>query len=329
MTTFSYPCEEKAPLSGLQLMTALLSRRLVPGPSWKLPRYRFKFLFRALTHPRRTFSMLDYLAQHPQRDEILTAQPSLPCKLHRVYQAANITPEQAMKRITDHYDMIGHCLPDAINHGYLGKKPMAIATLTGKDEQRFAITFNSVSRLDKEGEATLTFNNPQGEPIAIVTFSFIHYQGQPTLFIGALQGPRAHVDHHEIQTATKACHGLFPKRLVIEALTTLAELAGMTQIVAVGNHTHIYENPRYKKRKGMVFADYDSFWETMDAKQGEDGYFHLPRQITHRPLEEIASKRRAEYRRRYQLLDELETQIRQTFSSGHGHPVLTEESRAA
>lgn len=329
MTTFNYPSAEKAPLSGLQLMTALLSCRNVPGPAWKLPRYRVKFLFRALTHPRRTFSMLDYLAHHPQRDEILAAMPSLPCKLGRVYQAANITPEQAMERISDHYDMIGHCLPEAINHGYLNKKPMAIATLTGKEEQRYAITFNAISRLDKEGEATLTFNNPQGEPIAIVTFSFIHYQGRPTLFIGALQGPRAHVDHQQIQMATKACHGLFPKRLVMEALTTLADVTGMTQIVAVGNHTHIYENPRYKKRKGMVFADYDSFWETMDAKQNEDGYFHLPRQIAHKPLEEIASKRRSEYRRRYQLLDDLESQIRHTFSSGHGHQVVTQSEHAA
>ena len=329
MTTFSYPAEEKAPLSGFQLMKALLSRRITPGPSWTLPRYRFKFLYRALLHPRRTFGMLDYLSHHPQRDEILAAMPSLPCKLHRTYQAANITPEQAMKRITDHYDMIGHCLPEAINHGYLSKKPMAIATLTGKDEQRFAITFNAISRLDKEGEATLTFTTPQGEPIAIVTFSFIEYLGRPTLFIGALQGPRAHVNHQEIQTATKACHGLFPKRLVIEALTTLADVTGMKQIVAVGNHTHIYENPRYKKRKGMVFADYDSFWETMEAKQAEDGYFHLPLQIAHRPLEEIASKRRSEYRRRYQLLDDLETQIRQTFSRGHGNPLMTDNSRAA
>ena len=329
MTTFSYPSVEKAPLTGLQLMKALLTRQITPGPSWELPRYRLKFLFRTLAHPRRTFGMLDYLAQHPQRDEILTAMPSLPCKLHRAYQSANITPQQAMKRITDHYDMIGHCLPDAINHGYLNKKPMAIATLTGKEGQHFFVAFNAISRLDKEGEATLTFNTPQGEPIAIVTFSFIEYQGRPTLFIGALQGPRAHVDHLEIQTATKACHGLFPKRLVIEALTTLADVTGMQQIVAVGNHTHIYENPRYKKRKGMVFADYDSFWETLDAKPGDDGYFHLPSQIAHRPLEEIASKRRSEYRRRYQLLDDLETQIRQTFSRGHGNPLMTDNSRAA
>ena len=329
MTTLHYPGVEKAPLSGLQLMKALLTNRITPGPSWKLPRYRLKFLFRTLKQPRRTFALLDYLAQHPQRDEILVAMPGLPAKLHRTYQAANITQEQALKRITDHYDMIQDCLPDAINHGYLNKKPMAIATLTGKEEQRYAITFNAVSRLDKEGEATLSFNNPQGEPIAIVTFSFIEYQGQPTLFIGALQGPRAHVDHQEIQTATKACHGLFPKRLVIEALTTLADVTGMTQLIAVGNHTHIYEDPRYKKRKGMVYADYDSFWETLDAKQGEDGYFHLPRQIAHRPLEEIASKRRSEYRRRYLLLDDLESQIRQTFTSGHGNPVTVAQTQAA
>ncbi|MCZ7176317.1 VirK/YbjX family protein, partial [Salmonella enterica] len=55
---------------------------------------------------------------------------------------------------------------------------------------------------------------------------------------------------------------------------------------------------------------------TLQGELEEDDYYHLPRQIPHRSLEEIASKRRSEYRRRYQLLDSLEAQIRQTFSQG-------------
>ena len=40
--------------------------------------------------------------------------------------------------------------------------------------------------------------------------------------------------------------------------------------------------------------------------RSDSGYFLLPERIARKPIEEIVSKKRAEYRRRYQLLDELE-----------------------
>lgn len=316
MTTLIYPIENGKKLSGWQLLSALVSHQLVPGKAWNRTSYRLKFLLRTLWSPRVTLNLLDYLAQHPQRDEILHAMPSLPCKLHRVYQSVNVSRETALSNIIAHYDHLASHVPPAINHALLSTKPLNIATLEGKEGQQFALQLNAVSHFDKEGEASLMFISETGEPIATVTFSLIDYLGQPALFIGAIQGPKAHVEHAQIQRATKACHGLFPKRLVMEAVMVIAELTQMTQIVAVSNNTHIYEHPRYKKRKGMVFADYDVFWKTLHGTLGEDGYFHLPRQIPHRPLEEIASKRRSEYRRRYLLLDDLETQIRQAFSQG-------------
>ncbi|WP_163367113.1 DUF535 family protein, partial [Escherichia coli] len=60
------------------------------------------------------------------------------------------------------------------------------------------------------------------------------------------------------------------------------------------------------KKKDQLHADYDQFWLSMGAKPLDSGYFLLPARIARKPLEEVASKKRAEYRRRYQLLDELE-----------------------
>ena len=316
MSAISYPIDNRKIHSGMQMLSALVSRRMVPGPAWNRTSYRLKFLLRTLLAPKSTLSLLDYLASHPMRDEMLRAAPSLPCKLHRVYQSVKVNRETALKNIIAHYDHFAAQVPPALGHAHFSDQPLHIATLEGKEGQRYFIQFNAAGRLDKEGEATLMFTLENGEPLATVTFALINYRDQPTLFIGAIQGPRAHVEHSQIQSATKACHGLFPKKLVMEAILLLAELTQMTQIVAVANKTHIYENARYKKRRGMIFADYDSFWETLQGELKDDGYYHLPQQIPHRSLEEIASKRRSEYRRRYQLLDSLEAQIRQTFSQG-------------
>ncbi len=56
--------------------------------------------------------------------------------------------------------------------------------------------------------------------------------------------------HQEIQNATKACHGLFPKRLVMEAACLFAQRLQVEQIIAVSNETHIYRSLRYRDKEG-------------------------------------------------------------------------------
>jgi hypothetical protein len=82
-----------------------------------------------------------------------------------------------------------------------------------------------------------------------MTFTLCQFEGKSTLFIGGLQGAKAHVPHELIQGATKACHGLFPKRLLVEAAMTLGAAFPVEQIVAVSNDTHIYRSWRYRKKK--------------------------------------------------------------------------------
>jgi len=58
-----------------------------------------------------------------------------------------------------------------------------------------------------------------------------------------------------------------------------------------------------------MHADYDNFWLSMSAQPQEQGYFSLPLSISRKPLDNIPSKKRAEYRRRYGLLDQLAEQV--------------------
>lgn len=314
MSILSYPAHTTEPMSGLALMSSLITGKLIPGKMWNKPAYRFKFLMRSLLYPLATLRVMNQLANHPLREEILQAQPTLPCKVHRPYLAVNMTREQHVSGLCDHYRFVRERMPLPMQMAHLNKALLKIASFNGKDESTYCISMNAYQRLDKEGEITLSFVNDAGTALANVTFSFINYHSQPTLFIGAIQGPAQDVDHQHIQQATKACHGLFPKRILMEAVLLLAEKMNMKQVFAVGNKTHIYESPRYNKRKQYFYADYDAFWETLGAHRHENGYFHFPTQVPHKSLADIASKKRAEYRRRYELLDEMETQIRHHFA---------------
>ncbi|VFS44114.1 protein YbjX [Enterobacter cancerogenus] len=207
-------------------------------------------------------------------------------------------------------------LPAALLNGYLSNQGATLLTLTGKDEQQFTVRLCADAFLDKEGEATLAFCDHQHTVLAEMTFTLCEFNGKSTLFIGGLQGAKAHVPHELIQGATKACHGLFPKRLLVEAAMTLGAAFPVEQIIAVSNATHIYRSWRYRKKKeGKLLADYDSFWRSIGGQPQDDGNFALPLTMPRKPMEEIASKKRSEYRRRYELLDSLIAQVTQASRS--------------
>ncbi|MDY1036541.1 VirK/YbjX family protein [Lelliottia sp. CFBP8978] len=298
------------PRSGWQLFQRLASGEFTPGLAWQNPAYRRKFMLRSLAAPFSTARLLASLAKQPRLIQMLQVQPGLPCRLHRPWLSVDMNRQQALNALGYHYQTMNAVLPATLMNGYLSKKGVTLLTLSGKDEQQFTIRLCADAFLDKEGEATLAFCDHQNTVLAEMTFTLCQYESKTTLFIGGLQGAKSFVPHELIQGATKACHGLFPKRLLVEAAMTLGAAFPVEQIVAVSNATHIYRSWRYRKKKeGKLLADYDSFWRSMGGEQEAKGHFLLPLVMPRKPMEDIASKKRSEYRRRYELLDSLIEQV--------------------
>ncbi|KNC88041.1 VirK/YbjX family protein [Trabulsiella odontotermitis] len=299
--------------SGWQLFQLLRTGKLIPGLAWRNPAYRHKFMLRSLATPFSTLRFLNDLAQQPQLMQILNAQPGLPCRLHRPWLSITMPRTQAIDALRWHYQQFTRVLPVRVFNRYLTPNGVTLAVLSGKDEQRYTVRLRADAMLDKEGEATLLFCDSQETMLAELTFTLCRVGGKNTLYIGGLQGAKAQVPHARIQTATKACHGLFPKRLLVEAAMTLGQQLGAEQIRAVSNETHIYRSLRYRRKKHEhLHADYNSFWASLGASVDGHGDYLLPRDMPRKPMEEIASKKRAEYRRRYALLDSLHHQTRET-----------------
>lgn len=299
-----------APQSGWQLFLSLAKGLQQPGPAWHNPGYRRKFMLRSLLTPFTTGQLLSALAQQPMLDVLLSAQPGLPCRLHRPYLTANFNRKDTLNALCFHYRTLVNALPENLIRRHFTASGVRFAEIVGKDESRYFIDFGAIANLDKEGEATLVMLNEEGNALAWLTFTLCEINGKSTLFIGGLQGAKSWVPHEAIQQATKACHGLFPKRLLLEATCQLARHFNVEQILAVSNSAHIYRSWRYeKKKKGKLHADYDSFWQSMSGELQTSGFFRLPESVARKPLEEIASKKRAEYRRRYTLLDAMSDSI--------------------
>lgn len=304
------PSTPLQPESNWHFFRLLSTGALTPGCAWNNPAYRRKFVLRSLATPLITSKLLARLATQPHLMQILNVQPGLPCRLHRPWLSTHITAQQTIDALCWHYQQLLDQLPDNMAKGYLSHQGTLLTTINGKDDQQYSIRLCADAMQDKEGEATLTFNDENNTVLAELTFTLCQYQGVNTFFIGGLQGAKADVPHQLIQAATKACHGLFPKRLVVDALLTLGSLLSVEHVRAVSNETHIYRSLRYRRKKrDKLHADYNSFWESLGATADARQDYVLPLTLARKTMEEIASKKRAEYRRRYALLDALQQQI--------------------
>lgn len=292
---------------GHQLMRVLVNGHFTPGAAWGGNTFRLKFLCRSLLSWRLTLALADFLSSSVLMERILQAQPNLPCKLHRPYLTARMSKLECLFALRDHYTLIVQRMPTRLLLGHLDREPLVLGKVTDKQNNGVSLKISSVDQLNKEGEITLSFCNADDVALSRITFSLINYQQKTTLFIGGLQGPDNSVPHTEIHDATKACYGLFPKRVALEGISILARYLGIEQIIAVDNLGHVYQNWRYHhKKKDQLYADYDQFWLSAGGQSTTAGYFQLPLHIPRKSIAHIASKKRAEYRRRYQLLDELE-----------------------
>lgn len=235
-------------------------------------------------------------------------QGLLPAKLHRPYLRAGMSVAQRAQAILDHYNLMNNLANLSLRQILQSGEETVLARLVGKNDEDFVIACRS-GFYDREGEVTLVLRY-QGEGIASLSFTILNEDNERTLVIGGLQGPRKTISNEVIRDATKAAHGLFPKRLLMEVVFILSQQCDVKKIAAVGDETHVFRSLRYRHSKSDKFcASYSEFWLTLNGQARADGMFALPLMLPRKTLEDIASKKRAEYRRRYTLLDTLAEQV--------------------
>ncbi|QDX30571.1 VirK/YbjX family protein [Dickeya poaceiphila] len=296
--------------SALSLFYHLLKGNFFSEKIWCATDIKAKFLLRSLLMPSITLRHLQNIIEIPAMQKAVSIRPMLPTKVHRPYLSATLRADERAEAIRSHYLFVQQLANPFLKQALLSQDDYCLACFSGKNGESFSLICSN-SRYDKEGEATLRirFNDMV---LASLTFSVIRSQDQLTIMIGGLQGKGREQTRELTKDASKACFGLFPKRLLLECLLAIARLTGITRILAVGDENHVYQNLRYSYRKNKVrFSSYSEFWLSINADRNAQGLYQLPLAITRKTLDELPSKKRAQYQRRYQLLDDIHAQVRQ------------------
>lgn len=296
------------------LISDLIYGRVTPGPIWRKRDYRIKFLLRSLLFWSSTVKMLDSLSSRPGFDRLLSAQITLPSKSHRQYLTRGLRAGQRADAIISHYDYIDSLRSAPLADALTAATPVLLLEFTGKDDAPFSLYASCASKAEREGECTLWLYGADQTLLASVTFSVVNENGHRALVIGGLQGPRRSVAHDAIKLATRACYGIFPKRMLMDVLWQLAALTDIRAVYGVSDKGHVFRALRYRFSKGRHFhASYDEFWASLDGTPDNAWRWKLPLQLERKSLDSIASKKRAEYRRRFALMDGVQGRLRALF----------------
>ncbi|MFM5812232.1 DUF535 family protein [Aeromonas veronii] len=159
------------------------------------------------------------------------------------------------------------------------------------------------THMGKEGEMSLTLK--LGDAALYYMALNLRPAPNPTLEICSLQGGKGQSE--EIKQVTKACGGLRPMSLLVYMAAELARGLACKSLLGIRTQSHVYQSS--KRTADRVKFDLDGLWQEHQGSVQDELWMSLPLEVPRKTLEEIPSRKRASYKARYQLLDQIGSEL--------------------
>ena len=153
-----------------------------------------------------------------------------------------------------------------------------------------------------EGFWALSLKDNQGKPLFNMSFGFLNHK---TVLIASVQGVRGEpgCNLESIQFITKQNHGLRPHHFLLNIFQMACADWEIADIRGIDPQNQVKKR-RNTDKQGFTF-DYCEFWTELGARELIDRDWLLPSQPQRRAVEDIPSRKRALYRKRYAWLDDV------------------------
>lgn len=241
--------------------------------------------------------------------------PYLTFKPMRVFMSTKWNISKRKKVIEDTYTII-RTYKGAMQEGILNPEGSKLARFTIDGYGEISIVLSYDNSLRKEGALMISLKSASShEPVIQIAFSF--EQKSPNnrvCYIGCIQG-RSNKD--EIKAITKAMHGLRPHHVMLFIVQEIMSALDITHLFGVGNtiHPHHQKYLIHLPFLHNTTFDYDSLWVELGGLSEQSGWFNLPLKTERRTEKEMKANKRAMYRRRYSMMDNLSMQLRASITN--------------
>ena len=270
------------------------------------------FRTRCRLHSGMVNGLLDFFAADEHREKWLMGNPSFLEQATRSFFYKGSTWDERMQLVKDHVlIMEQYFKPELMDQLYGERKAVQLWQDSYLDKPlTMSLAFHAGQR--KEGCLSLmmTYEN---QALYQIMFWFAKNpaDGQNVIYIGALQGPQN--GNELIKGLTKAFYGYRTKNLIFYGMRSLAKALGITYIYAVANEGYYAMSHLRMDRK--LKTDFGAFWQECEGKQCSDRRFYImPVAEYRKSMEELKPSKRAQHRRRFAKMDELEDAVAKSLS---------------
>lgn len=167
-------------------------------------------------------------------------------------------------------------------------------------------------RYRKEGELVFTFESEQlGGMVAAAACSFEEIE--PNKWVTRIACIQGHIknDDNYSKVAQKMLQGMRPKCLIVFAIQEFSRQLGFNELHGAGDAIQAYRKKHaiHLPWRHAIHFDYDSVWSEIGGVPDKDGWFKLPIKAVQKDQADIKTHKRALYRRRYAILDDISLKI--------------------
>jgi len=165
-------------------------------------------------------------------------------------------------------------------------------------------------------EGQLVINLFVGEVrIFSLAFSLGRDGGERTAFVGAVQGRDIEGVADEYRDLTKAAHGMRPRDLLFDIFRMLCSVLGVTRILAVSDQFRHHRSAYFGGPDQQFSKNYNEMWIDRGGEPAGPMFFAIRVEGARRELSEVPAKKRAMYRRRYDMVESIGQQLRANYQA--------------
>lgn len=288
-----------------------IGRHIYGKNSWRETRRTVLHTVRAVRDRKYYENMEKYFNEYAYVDKFLVNNLAFTDILGRVFLFKNSTVEERFNAVITHFDLLGK---------YFNKE--TITAIYTHQEVPYTIWENNELELNaqlvfltgqkKEGFLTLIINH-QGEKLYNVNFRLAKgYNNEDALVVGTIQGSPGGLKN--TKQVTKKCFGYRPKNLAVFFIRQIAQALKINSIYSVSDEG-FYANShmvRFNRSKTVYFDNF--FKELGGVICPEDSrFFRIPIEEQRKTYETAKTHKRNLYRKRYELLDSIISDVNNKF----------------
>lgn len=265
------------------------------------------FVSRCCLHPRKMRRISTFFGQNQLLSQVAERFPFVYEQPTRAFFYNKSTFAERISIIEEHMGFLQEKLRDDVILDIYGDKKIPLWQME-IDGKMLELVLCIEPGQRKEGLLSLILFLG-GEPLYQIVFWIAKSKRSGTsLFIGAMQGPNMADAKDVIKLVTKRCHSYRTKNLILYVTQALARSLGLEHIYAVTNKGYYAMNHVRRERK--LKTSYSDFWMEAGGWHTKDDRFdELPLTEVRKSEEEVPTRKRAVYRRRFAMLDEIDMTI--------------------